>query len=90
MRPSDSKVQQIARDSGMLYKVRGKTTEYSRPVKVGDLTMEFEYQSPDTETYIEVYQDGKRRPVDSYSPNELDQVRIDYPQFFHFGLSYIW
>jgi|DEB0MinimDraft_12_1074336.scaffolds.fasta_scaffold05999_2 hypothetical protein len=79
MRVNDLKVQGIAREVGMLYMVG--TKEYSRPVKVGDLTMEFEFEGSDNEAYIEVYQAGKSRALESYS-NEFEDIRIDFPQFF--------
>ena len=80
MRQSDLKVQEIARATGMLYKENG--VEYSRPVKVGDLTMEFEFSNPDTHAYIEVCKEGKRRPIASYV-EDFEDVENDYPQFFN-------
>jgi hypothetical protein len=85
MRPSDQKVQIIARETGMLYKTQGSTTEYSRTVTVEtdgiELTMEFGYQTPDEMSYIAVYQKGRNRAVDTYTEN-FEDVRTDYPQFF--------
>ena len=43
--------------------------------------MEFEFEGSDNEAYIEVYQAGKSRALESYS-NEFEDIRIDFPQFF--------
>lgn len=79
MRRQDLKVQAIARKVGMLYLHNG--IEYSQPVTIGEFTMEFQFETPDEVAYIEVYKEGKRRPVSSYT-EDFEDVKIDYPQFF--------
>jgi hypothetical protein len=80
MRQEDLKVQAIAKATGMIYSKDGR--DYSTPVTVGDLTMEFEYSNPDTHAYIEVYQKGIKRAVNVYM-EDFEDVQIDYPQFFN-------
>ena len=53
MRAQDQKVQAIARQTGMLFMSNGR--EYAKTVTVDNFLMEFEYETPDTVAYIEVY-----------------------------------
>jgi hypothetical protein len=81
MRAQDQKVQSIAREVGMLFMHKGR--EYGQSVTVGNFRMEFEYESPDSVAYIEVYDitSKSNRAVQSYT-EDFEDVEIDYPQFF--------
>ena len=82
MRAQDQKVQEIARQTGMLYMIKGK--EYAQSVTVGDFVMEFEYSNPEDVAYIEVYDTTRKskRPVSIYY-EDFEDVEIEYPQFFN-------
>jgi hypothetical protein len=79
MRINDERVTIVAKEVGML---DGRAQ--SNSVTVGDLTMEFEYETPDENAYIEVYKEGKKRPINSFQGAELSVpiIKKAFPQFF--------
>jgi hypothetical protein len=78
MRNSDLKIQEIARETGMLSMHKGR--EYAGCVTIGGKEMSFEYENPDTEAYVCVSPDKGRDMT--YSVNDLDSLRIEHPEFF--------
>jgi len=78
MRPENLKLQVIARAMGMLYIKDGR--EYAKCVTIGKTEFSFEYSNPEEHARIEVDTDGSRSI--SYLPNDFDQFKLDYPNFF--------
>ena len=54
--------------------------------QVGNLEICFEYESPEEIAHIEIYKDGKNRPVGvfTYDDMTVENISKDYPQFFDY------
>jgi len=78
MRKSNLKVQEIARETGMLFLKNGR--EYATCIRVGNKEMSFEYENPECEAYVSIYEQGKRELT--YGVNDLDGLRAEHPEFF--------
>jgi hypothetical protein len=78
MRYGDQKVNEIARETGMIVNRNGR--DYSTSVTVGNKEMSFEYENPEDEAYISIYQSGKRELT--YGVNDFDGLREEHPEFF--------
>jgi hypothetical protein len=78
MRNSNKKIQEFARETGMLTMHKGR--EYAGCVTVGNKEMSFEFENPDTEAYVCISPDKGRD--NTYNSNELSVIRIEHPEFF--------
>jgi hypothetical protein len=54
--------------------------------QVGDLEICFEYESQEEIAHIEIYKDGKNRPLDvfTYDDMTVENISKGYPQFFDY------
>ena len=81
----NQKVQKIAREVGMLYKVEGNSTEYGKWIQRDNLCMSFEYENPEDCAHIQIYEaKSPYRNVELFRDAELDRdlIQKNYPQFF--------
>ena len=61
-----------------------KVVNKIKRMKVGDLEINYEYETVDTVPYLEIYKDGKNRPIDVFMGDclNVETIKQDYPQFF--------
>mgnify|MGYP005806850845 CR=1 FL=1 len=83
MRPNDAKVQEVARELGMLIQKDGKET--STCLRTEEFEMSFDYQNPEEHAHITVTQNKKPwRTKAVYMEGELDAnlIREEWVVFF--------